>query len=68
MPPVRELLLEIVDFGVGSLPLLPGSETFDALHEHAAIPAAIKDGDVALLRQVAPEAPEVMVRELLVGG
>ena len=45
-----------------------GREALDALDEHAPVPAAVEDGEVPAARQVPPEAPEVGLRALLLGG
>ena len=60
--------LEVVDLEVGALPLLGSREALDPLHQHAAVPGAVVDRHVARSRDVAPEAPQVVLRLLLVGG
>ena len=64
----RELLLELVDLGVGAHPVGFGAETFDPLDEDAPVPAAIVDGELPLARHVAPESPQVRLGALFVGG
>ena len=64
---VDELLLELVDLGVGAPPLLLGREPLDPLDQDAAVPAAIEDRQPPGARQVTPEAPEIVVRPLFVG-
>ena len=63
-----ELRLEVVQFGVGALPFGFAAEAFEAFDEHAAIPGAVVNRDAAGTRDVAPEAPEVVVHFFLVGG
>src|SRR5437764_976276 len=63
-----QLPLELVDLGIGAAPFMRLGKTLDALDQHAAVPGAVVDRDVAAARNVAPEAPQVMVRALLVGG
>ena len=65
---VDELFLELVDLGVGAAPFFFGRKAFDPLNENASVPAAVEDRDLPGARQVPPEAPEVMLRPLLVGG
>src|SRR5262249_50217060 len=65
---LRQLLLEVVDLAVGALPLARAAETFDALDQHAPVPGSIVDADATFARQMAPEAPQVGARALLVGG
>src|SRR5258706_4062586 len=59
-----QLLLEGVDLGEGPLPVLGRAETLDPLDQDPAMPAAVVNGDVALARQRAPEAPQVRVGPL----
>ena len=67
MPELDELVLEVVDLVVGAPPLVLLREALDALDQHAAVPGAVEDQDLAVARQVPPEAPQVVVRLLLVG-
>ena len=39
----HQLRFEVVDLGVGPLPLGVGGEAFDALHQDAAVPRAVED-------------------------
>ena len=64
----HELLLEGVDLGEGASPLAGCAESLDALHEDPPVPGAVVDGGLAVLRQHAPEPPEIMLREFLPGG
>src|ERR1035441_4986811 len=59
-PKIFQLALEGVDLFVGALPFLLGGEALDALHQHAAVPGAVEDGDLAALGKPAPETVEVM--------
>ena len=54
-----EMLLELIDFGIGAHPILHGAEPFDALDQHAPVPRAVEDGDAAPRRYLFPEPPEV---------
>ena len=62
-----QLCLEFADFRVGSAPCRHRREAFDALHQDPAVPAPVEDRDASVLRETAPEAPEVVVPALLVG-
>ena len=62
-----ELLLEVVDLAVGAHPVGLGAEPLDPLDQHAAVPGAVEDGEPPVPREVAPEAPEVGLRALLLG-
>ena len=66
--PIHQLLLEIIDFRIGTQPLIRRAEAFDPLDQHTPVPGAVENGELAALRHVAPEAPEPGLRQLLVGG
>src|SRR6185437_6082217 len=53
----HEGVLEVDDLAVGPHPVRLGGEAFDALDEHAAVPAAVEQGEVPAPRDGAPEAP-----------
>src|ERR1019366_9688901 len=59
-PEISHLSLEGVDLFVGALPGVFGSEAFHALNQHAAVPGAVEDGDLAALGKAAPETVEVV--------
>ena len=61
----QERPLEIVYLGVGAHPIRLAGETFDAFHQYPPVPRAIVEGEPAMARQMAPEAPEVGLRALL---
>jgi hypothetical protein len=44
---------------VGSLPVLGGTQTFEAFDKHATVPGAVVDGEMAPPGQVSPESPEI---------
>src|SRR5262249_27085669 len=56
---VREMLLEVVDLGVGAHPVGLAAQPLDALDQHAPVPRAVEDREAAATRDVAPEAPQV---------
>src|SRR6266508_1730749 len=57
-----QLALELADLGVGALPLVVAREALDALDQHAPVPRAVEDADIAARWQPPPEAVEIMVR------
>src|SRR5271165_2702788 len=59
--------LEVVDFVVGPVPFDKRSEALDALNQDAAVPGAVENDDLAMLRQALPKALEVMQRFLPLG-
>src|SRR5262245_46629424 len=65
---LREVLLEVVDFLVRPPPISLARQPLDALDQYATVPAAVKDCDFSLPRQLTPEPPEVVMCLLLVGG
>ena len=67
MPCSDQLILEVVDLGVGPLPLGLLGEALDPLDQHPAVPAAVEDGHPPGPRQMPPEPPEVVLRPFLVG-
>ena len=64
----HQLSLEPVDLAVGALPLSGGRELFNPFHQYPAIPGAVVKRAAAIPLQLSPEAPEVVVGTLLVGG
>ena len=66
--PPHQIALEFVDLVVRPRPFRHRSETFDALHEHATVPAAVVDAHVARLRQTRPIAPQVRMQQLGLRG
>ena len=67
VPPVDELLFEVVDLVVRPLPLRSLGESFNALHEHPAVPRPVEDREPPGQRHVPPEAPQVVVLALILG-
>src|SRR5690606_40253700 len=63
-----QLLFELIDFFVGTLPFKRFGEFLDALDQDTAIPGAVKDGDMSACRQSTPETPQIGPRPLFVGG
>src|SRR5207244_3717440 len=63
-----QLVLEIVDLGIGAHPVGFGTIALDALDQHPAIPGAIENDNAAESRQVAPEAPQIGVSALFLVG
>ena len=63
-----QLLLEVVDLTIAAAVLVFGRESFDALDQHATVPAAIEDRDAAGAGEMPPEPPQVVPRLLFVGG
>jgi hypothetical protein len=61
-------LLEVVDLAIGTHPVGLAAQAFDALDQHAAVPGAVEQARTAAPRQVAPEAPQVGLGALLLGG
>jgi hypothetical protein len=59
--------LEGVDLLIGAVPLRLAGIALDPLDEDAAVPAAVEDRDITRCGQRAAEAPEEIVRLLLVG-
>src|SRR5712692_2761443 len=57
--------LKLVDFAIGAAPILFAAETLDALHQNAAVIAAVENRQMAGARQAPPEAPKIMVRLFL---
>src|SRR5450631_276644 len=64
----RELLLEVVDLVVGAHPVELGGEALDPLDQHAPVPRAVEDREAPVPGNLAPEAPQVGLRALLVRG
>src|SRR5262249_14371679 len=64
----RQVLLEVVDLRVGAHPVGLAGEALEALEEDAAVQGAVEEGEAAAPRHVAPEAPEVGLGALLLGG
>ena len=62
---INQQALELVDLAVSASPFLFGREAFDALHQHAAIPGAVKGDDLPFARQPAPEALEIVASTLM---
>ncbi len=60
-----ELLLEVVDLPVGAAPLVLLREALDALHQHPPVPAPVEDEHAPRRGQPPPEAPQIVVRQLL---
>ena len=67
-PTVDKLLLEMVDLSIRSLILLERCKTFDAFHQHPAVPAAVEDRQLTGAREMTPEAPKIMMSTLFVRG
>ncbi len=69
-PEIHQLPLELVDLTISALPLLLRGEALDALDQHPAIPTAVEDQDLLLIRglEAAPKAPQIMVRGVLALG
>ena len=55
-----QFFLKFVHLVVGALPVAFLAVALDALHHHAAVPGAVKDGEVAAAGQARPEAPEIV--------
>src|SRR5690606_34834071 len=64
---VAKLLLEVIDFRVGILPVLGRGEALDPFDQNPPIPAAVVQGDAAGTWQMAPESPEIMMGPFLIG-
>src|SRR4029079_5016361 len=62
-----QLALELVDLGIGALPLVGAREALDSLDQHSAIPGAVEDRDRAARRQPPPEAVEIVVGLVVAG-
>ncbi len=60
------LRFELVDLIIAAPPLRLGREAFDALDQHATVPAPVKHRDITGLGQPVPEAPEKVA--FLFGG
>ncbi len=67
MPCRDQLLLEVIDLTIAAAVLVFGRESFDALDQHATVPAAIEDRDAAGAGEMPPEPPQVVPRLLFVG-
>ena len=64
---LHQAFLEVVDFPVGAQPVGLRAVALDALHQHAAVPGAVEDGELPTGGNVPPEAPQVGVGQLLLG-
>ena len=65
IPEVDQHALELVDLTIGASPFLGGRQTFDALHQHAAIPGPVEHNNLPLRWQTLPEALKVVLGALM---
>ena len=63
-----ELFFEFVNLVIGALPVRIKAEVFDPLHQHPAVPRAIKNDRVAERRYLPPEPPQIRLRAFFVAG
>ncbi|RMM94035.1 hypothetical protein ALQ68_102614 [Pseudomonas savastanoi pv. glycinea] len=56
---VRELLFEVIDFGVSALPVGLAAKALDPLDQHPAVPRAVKNSEFAARRYLPPETPQI---------
>src|SRR5271166_2609903 len=57
---ITQLSLERIDFLEGPFPGGFGGKSFDALHQHPAIPGTVENGDLSTFRQAPPETIQVV--------
>ena len=60
--------LELVDLAIGAPPFRLAGEALDALDQHPAVPRAVEGDDLAVLRQAAPEALQIVLGALVLVG
>ena len=56
-----KMQLHIVDLLVGPVPFGLRTEVLDPFHHDASIPGAVENRNVAVLRHIVPEPPEIVV-------
>ena len=62
-----QLVFKLVNFGVGPAPFLAVGKAFHPFHQYPPVPAPVEDRHVPPPREVAPEAPQVVMGLFLIG-
>ena len=63
---VGQLMLKMIDLGIGAGPVFLGGQLFHPFHKDTAVPGTVIDGDETGAGDVPPETPQVMVRQLFI--
>ena len=63
--PVVKLLLELIHFIIGTLPVIFTAKAFQTLYHHASVPGPVKNRNMSVLGKPGPESPQIMSRLLM---